>query len=316
MTDFIHMTANSSGRVDITLDLSAYIEAFETAGRVTFKNVSEDIHAQLTGIPGQMHWEEALSLATQHLTPEQHDAIENSPAAKMMNNSFIEIIKNSMDESIAKYYDSNRREKPRIQLALDLDTSNPKQISIQITDSGRGFPSSFLDNVSTQKNRDTYVNTSRGSDKEKKRDRPPLFGGQGRGLRILIAEEEGDVLERSGKRTRRFTKPEISSVEFNNVTDQYGRVQGAQITVTTSLEPREMLSWKANKIKQQLQQEMRENATPSPTDSIATTHESIGSSRGPTPMLDLEFLDDYDQMQGDDFEEDDFEEDNNKSPKI
>jgi|GEM_PF-4145566 len=175
-------------------------------------------------------------------------------------------------------------------------TSNPDQVSIQITDAGRGFPDSFLSKVNTQQNRDTYVNTSRGSSKEKHENRPPLFGGQGRGLRILIADEDGDVLERSGQRIHRFTKPEISSVEFDNIIDTNGHVQGAQITVTTSIEPREDLSLKTAKIKEQLQDDMRAHATPSPAWSEATTHESV-SSRGSPPTLDLAFLDDDDQQE-------------------
>ncbi|MDF1683354.1 MAG: hypothetical protein P1U36_01730 [Legionellaceae bacterium] len=320
MPNFIRMKANASGHINITLDLSSYINAYEkaygsqisesddqTKTVAEFKKISHNIHKQLDGISGQIHWIDALEIATHNLEPSHQDAVAASPAARMMDNSFIEIIKNSMDECVTKYYDSNKVAKPCIQLAMDIDnTSNPEQVSIQITDSGRGFPDAFLHKVSTPSNRDTYVNTSRGSPKEKCKNRPPLFGGQGRGLRILIADEEGDMLGHLGQRIHRFTKPEISSVEFNNLMDINGHVQGAQITVTTSIEPREDLSLRIHKIKEQLQDNRRSNATPSPTDSVATTHEST-SSRDSPPMLDLGFLDDEDQ-------DEDFDDDNNFSP--
>ncbi|MDF1828137.1 MAG: hypothetical protein P1U39_07640 [Legionellaceae bacterium] len=251
MTKFIQMECMASGHVVITVDISAYIHAFEEAYLTdlpvennqhaieAFKKLSNTIESELTGIPGQLRWIEALELATQHLTPEQQDTIEKSPAADMMNVSFIEIIKNSIDECIARYYDSNGSASLCMPLSLVIDnTSIPDQVSIQITDTGRGFSPHFLDNISTQAMRDAYVNTSGGSDKVNHRDRAPLFGGQGRGLRILIADEAGDVLERTGERIHRFTKPKVSSVELDNATDDDGQVLGARITVTTSLEPR------------------------------------------------------------------------------
>lgn len=309
MSNFIRMKGNASGHVNITLDLSLYIETYEKAygGRLVgpeqddaitqFELLTIEIYRQLEGVLGQMHWLDALDLATQNLEQSQKDDIAQSPAARMMDNSFIEIIKNSMDECVSRYYDSNHSVKPMMQLGLDVDnTSNPDQVLIQITDAGRGFPDSFLSKVSTQQNRDTYVNTSRGSQKQKQMDRPPLFGGQGRGLRILIAAEDGDVLERSGQRIHRFTKPEVSSVEFDNIIDTSGHVQGAQITVTTSIEPQ-----KTANIKEQLHSVMRVGATPSPSGSEATTNESPSSSRGSPPMLDLGFLDDEEEEEGNRF---------------
>ena len=52
-------------------------------------------------------------------------------------------------------------------------------------------------------------------------------------------------------------------------------------------------------MKAQLRDEMRSNATPSPTDSNATTHES-NSSREQTPTLglDLDFMDDDEPYEG------------------
>ena len=307
MPSFISMKANNSGRINITLNLSRYIKAYEKAygsdvavgheqanAADDFNKLSLEMYQRLDGVSGQIYWINALSLATQHLGKTEQDACKASPAANMMDNSFIEIIKNSMDEAISSYYDNNKKHEPIIQLSLEIDNATkPGQLSIQITDSGHGFPQAFLDKINTEKVRDTYVSTTRGSDKEKHSDRPPLFGGQGRGLRILIADAAGDILKRSGERTKRYTKPEVSSVEFNNAVDIHGHIQGAKITVTTSIEPRVELAEKVQKIKEQQRAERRAHETSSPADSVATTHESV-SSRSQTPELYLDFTDDDD----------------------
>lgn len=253
MPTFINMKSISPGHVEITLDLSLYIEGYEEAydPQITsgdnqkaavakFKKLSGDLSEQINGIPGQIHWFDALNLATQNLEQPQKNIIAQSPAARIMDKSFIEILKNSIDEAITMHYDSNFSIKPMIQLSLNIDhTSHPDCVSIQIIDSGRGFPESFLSQVRTQQARATYANTSRISNKLKRDNRPYLLGGKGRGLRILIADEDGDTLGHSGQRTHRFIKPEISLVEFANALDDQGNNQGAQITVTTSIAPRQ-----------------------------------------------------------------------------
>lgn len=251
MNKFIQMECMASGYVVIIVDISAYIHAFEKAYLTDlpaennqhaikeFKKLSHKIESELTGLSGELHWLDALSLATQNLNPKQQEVIKKSPAADMMNVSFIEIIKNSIDECIARHYDSNGSASLWMQLSLVIDsTSIPDQVSIQITDTGRGFSPRFLDNVSTPAKRHAYINTSGGSDKVKRGNRAPLFGGQGRGLRILMTDEAGDVLVRTGHCIHRFIKPAVSSVKFDNLTDENSQVLGARITVTTSLEPR------------------------------------------------------------------------------
>jgi hypothetical protein len=320
MPDFINMSSTSPGHVDIELNLAPYVTAYEKAyspktpaharetAMTEFNNLANNIYNRLDGMPGETHWFRAQDLATETSGTAQKKIIAASPASDIMANSFIEIIKNSMDEAVSRYYDSNKTQAPTINLSLDIDnTSNPNQVSMQLTDSGRGFTDpEFLAKLNTEKGRDAYVNTSRGSMKIKHSARPPLFGGQGRGLRILIADEDGDILERSG-RVHRYEKPKISRVDIDNAVDNHGHIQGAQITVTTSIKPRRALSDIADEMKEQVQAYKRAQATPSPANSEATTVESTTSGKttpepvstaGSSPLtlgsLDMGFLEEED----------------------
>jgi hypothetical protein len=320
MPDFISMTSPAPGHVDIELNLAPYVSAYEKAyshktpahtreaAMTEFNKLANDIYERLDGMPGATHWFMAQDLATETFNAAQKKAIDASPASDMLKNSFIELIKNSMDEAVSRYYDSNKTQKPTIKLSLDIDnTSKPNQVSMQLTDSGRGFTDpEFLAKLNTENGRDAYVNASRGSIKKKHDDRPPLFGGQGRGLRILIADEDGDILERSG-RVHRFEKPKISRVGIDNAVDNHGHIQGAQITITTSIKPRRALSDIANEIKDRVQAYKREQAAPSPAGSEATTVESTSSGKispetvptaDSSPLtlgsLDMDFLDEQD----------------------
>lgn len=320
MPSFIHMESQATGHVDITLNLSPYINAYEKAhspsvgdrhnhsiANTEFNQLKNDMHEQLDGISGQMHWINALSLAIQDLEKTQQATIEASPAANMMENSFIEIIKNSMDEAVSNYYDHNQE--PVITLSLDIEhTRKPNLISIQITDSGHGFPQSFLEKVGSPEARATYVNASRGSNRAQHNDRPPLFGGQGRGLRILIADENGDVLEHA-KRIHRFTKPDVSIVKFSNAVDNNANIRGAQITVETSITPREELVHIFSKMKEGFHDEVIKD----PTDSQATTQNSSPLTVGASPLtIDLNFMDENEKNEG---EENDWDDDDFSSPK-
>jgi len=326
--DFINMESNSPGHVDITLDLAPYINAYEKAhnpnvraphrqaiAAAAFDELKTDIYDQLDGISGQMHWLDALTLATQTLDKTLQAAIEASPAVDMMENSFIEIIKNSMDEAVSSHYESNQE--PIIKLSLEIDhASHPDLISIQITDSGHGFPETFLEKVNTPEARDTYVNTSRGSNREKHSDRPPLFGGQGRGLRILIADEDGDVLEHS-ERIHRFTKPDVSTVELSNAEDGDGHIKGAQITLTTSIQPREELGQKFSSMKEKLHAKIAESriesqATTQPPSPLTI---DVGEDEVQEVQKDLPLTVEVSPLSIDVGEEDDFEDDDFPSPK-
>ncbi len=297
--NFFEMESNRPGLVELHFDLTKYVRAFDkemsakgeaakAQAAKEFNEIFASIHFSFEGLSGATYWERALTMATEGLTPDQISATKASPAADMMENSFIEIVKNSIGEAIERYYDSNKTIPAEITLSLDIDaTTHADKVVIQVTDSGRGFrDKEFLEKLNTEKGQKDYVDKSHGSVRRRLLDRPPLFGGQGRGLRILIADKDGDALEESG-RVHRFTKPQVSRIAFGNVLDESGGIKGAQITLTTSIEPRENLSVKAYSFKDEVQ-EMKRSLSESPV-SDATTVEGNDS-----PLdLDMGFMDDW-----------------------
>ncbi|MDF1677596.1 MAG: hypothetical protein P1U32_02745 [Legionellaceae bacterium] len=298
MPNFFVMESNGPGLVDFHFDLTKYVRAFDkkmsAKGQAAkaqaaheFNEIFTGIHFSFEGLSGATYWERAFTIATQGLTPEQISATQASPAADMMENSFIELIKNSIGEAIERYYDSNKTIPAGITLSLHIDaTTHPDKVVIQVTDSGRGFRNqAFLEKLSTEQGQKDYVDKSHGSVRNRSHDRPPLFGGQGRGLRILIADTDGDALEEGG-RVHRFTKPEVSRVVFGNALNERGGIRGAQITLITSIEPRENLSVKAYNFKDEAQ-EIKRSLSESPV-SEATTVESSEVSLD----LDISFMDD------------------------
>ncbi len=312
MIEFINITSDTPKHVNINIDLESYIETFEKINKskdehskkeatTEFNNLYNSISRKLIGISGQMYWIKALDLATQNLTNEQAKTIKAAPASEILQNSFIEIMKNAIDEAISRYYDSNMTTKPSIQLMIDIDdTSYSDVISIQIKDSGPGFENKFLQKLQTKKGLDEYVNASNGSNKKKYPNRAPLFGGQGRGLRILIADANGDVLERGGIRIRRFIKPEISRVDFNNSIDKDGNVLGAKITIITSIKPREIFSKKINTCKERLQEP---NSASNDEILANRASEETRTTSADTTPLSIELNDIYSDDEYDEYEE-------------
>jgi hypothetical protein len=173
-------------------------------------------------------------------------AIESSAASEYMQDFYIEILKNAMDEAVLKTIRLNQPTNQAVlRLRVDIDDkSKPSEVSIRCTDNGRGFPPEFREtNLANREKRRNYVDNRdkskfsgniSGSQSGSKRqeDMPSLFGGQNRGLRMAIATiDDGDVLE-TNKRVKRYAPLEMSEINFTN---QPGA--GACITVTTSKEP-------------------------------------------------------------------------------
>ncbi len=314
MPDFLNMQSNRPGHVDIKLDLKDYVRAFdakmsaegsatEAQAAKAFNMEFKKIYDSLDGLLGATIWMDVLDEATHALPEEQRHAIEKSPAATMMSESFLELLKNSVGEAIERYYDSGKEIPAEITLSLDIDTaSNPREVVMQVTDSGRGFRNkAFLEEINTEQGQKDYVDKSHGSERAIPSDRPPLFGGQGRGLRILIADKDGDALEESG-RVKRYEKPEVSHIAFGNARDERGHIKGAQITLTTSIEPRELLVNKALDYKESMQN-IRQDVSASPTTSSEATTEK-GTETPSMFDLDMGFMDDWEEENAERFQGD------------
>ena len=243
----ITMNSPQINSVKVTIDMRPYIVAYQEYKlkqylgnskrneKEVYFNLKDKLRNRLTGLSGDLLWEQVLELATDGLSSTEIEIIRSSPASSFMDNSFVEIIKNAMDEAILGYYQSLHN--PRIELHINLDVqTDPHNISITIDDTGRGFSRKFLGNVATPDKRHHYVEqTNRTSRDAHPTDIPELFGGANRGLRILMAACEGDELEKAGVRNSKYVKPEISDIVFRNKTDG----SGAIIKITTSKKPLE-----------------------------------------------------------------------------
>ncbi|MCH9756251.1 MAG: hypothetical protein K0U37_03525 [Gammaproteobacteria bacterium] len=228
----------------VSFDLGPYVNAYQQ-GRNSpqYQQIRAELFTQLTGVVGDLHWEDILNKATEGLEIEEAENIRNSPAAEMIDYSFVEILKNSLDEALAGYYETEGERPASITLTIDIDNeTNPNQVSIKITDSGRGFPDDFLAQVQTAEARDAYIHESGSfSQKAEHDDRAESFGGRGRGLRIFAAAEQNLTLDTSGiyEDTRADPPPTIaSSLMFDNQLDDEGHIIGAEIILTTPMPSR------------------------------------------------------------------------------
>jgi hypothetical protein len=155
--------------------------------------------------------------------------IAASAAGVYMSQSFIELVKNSMDQIVL-----SAKEPPDCVVQLDvLIEFVEENIRMTFSDNGGGFSEEFMRKINDEGERKSYIDEN-GSTKLKKTTRAELFGGAGKGLRILCSYiEYGDKLTGRGSRESAYTKPDISTISLENNTDARGN-QGATIVVETS----------------------------------------------------------------------------------
>ena len=227
----------------MTINLQPYINSFKEKDMEAHALYKENLSSKVKGLTGETLWEDMLKAATnaassKGLSPDDTKLIENSPACTYMRRSFVEIVKNVMDEAVLGAYEAGR--KAQLELDLNIDMSSPGRIELTVRDNGRGFSSGFLEKTSTPANRDAYIMETSTNKSRNDEDKPALFGGAGLGLRILMAQTEGDMLEGPGKRTTLYEKPAISEIALSN-----GPNGGAEIRVTTSPAPLQEKAFKA-----------------------------------------------------------------------
>ncbi len=219
------------------LNLQPYIDSYKTEDKSDYHRVKSTLLEHISETNGGLIWNELLQCAIDRaltlgrLNPDEALLIQNSPLNTYMKENFIEIVKNVMDEAILGAFENGRS--GQLELMLTLDLSSPDQIKMTLTDNGRGFPDLFLKKLSTAQGREAYI-TSGGSVKQDVQNLPSLFGGQGMGLRMLMAEilTPGDV-PRLGYLKQRHEKPALSDMSLQNRKDG----SGAEIQMITSRSP-------------------------------------------------------------------------------
>jgi hypothetical protein len=222
----------------LTVDLKDYIEA-SLSKSDNLKSISNSVRDCMRGLHGALLWEKMLKTAIRDLSKEDGTldktlkAIEASAAGVYMSESFIELVKNSMDQIVL----SNR---PAGECVVELDLLielNSDTIRMTISDNGGGFSDPFLIKMNDVNQRRIYID-EKGSVKQPGQSlRAHLFGGAGRGLRIFCAYiDSGDMLVDHGRHKKCYAKPAISTIQFSNHTDEKG-VRGATLIIETSMAP-------------------------------------------------------------------------------
>ena len=158
----------------------------------------------------------------------------NPAAFKALENSFVELLKNSIDVVLQAHVNC-----PVIPPVLNatmcvyVDESDPKNVSVRCVDNGPGFPQDFLNKMSTTDARKAHnhvVSSNKATEAGARVDIPLYFGGRGKGLSMLIGKiDVGD---------QTMVKAAFADIKLTNqINDSSGKIEGAVITIVTSKEP-------------------------------------------------------------------------------
>ncbi|WP_133128068.1 ATP-binding protein [Legionella nagasakiensis] len=212
-----------------------------------FKRIREPYIESLRGLQGELHWCEIKRLLSEQCN--RDDPIENrlfsslssvicdagtAPLAlESLDNSFIELLKNSIDAIVLNYLKAeamrtaNTTLEMRVALRLVGET-----LSIVITDNAGGFPAAYLASFDTNVRSRRYDKTS---SREKRQYNDYCFGGAGRGLPILCDCVVHGGFSRGDEQFEKIhqVNERETAVAIRNTPD----VKGAEITITTPVAP-------------------------------------------------------------------------------
>ena len=216
------------------IDLTPYIETF-TKDQERHAAYGRELHSAFIGLSSAVYWQTMLSAATQGLADTTIEIIEASPANIFMRESFVEILKNVMDEAILHWVKDKSPPILNLTLSIALDID---QITLTLCDDGRGFPMAFLSKVNSRTTQLDYLKNKSTSDKIRMDESiPTLFGGASKGLRNLIervwvGDHLGEKNDRLEKAAAKFIQPVIAKLILDNAPQR-----GARIQLITSVSP-------------------------------------------------------------------------------
>ena len=136
----------------LNINLGPYIKSYKDRNAQEHQSCRETLEESVFGLAGSALWEQTLdaalnkAVAQGRITTKQIFDIKNSPVSEFMMTSFVEIVKNSMDETVLAHYQAGKNPLLIMQITIHL---LPESITLTITDNGRGFPQAFLKNFST-----------------------------------------------------------------------------------------------------------------------------------------------------------------------
>ena len=248
--ELISIRPSGKGRAVMSIDLRLYTQTYLTYQaalqrredpvqlaylKQKFQNLRDGFSHCISGVVGSLLWGQMLEHATVGFSKSRMSTLETTPAVAFLEEHFIELVKNIMDESVLGYNPLDSRP-ITLSMAID-DFSDPDNITLMFEDTGRGFSAAFLEKTTTIAAKEAYIQAHARMKKPIQSNvHPPLFGGEGRGLRMLMANiMYGDDLVSPGHREHRYTRPETSEIIFENKFNE----PGAVILITTSKNPLE-----------------------------------------------------------------------------
>ncbi len=258
--------------VKLSIELAPYIQSYKNYKHaVDMNNISNANASDLIGFKQAYEtqrtklldgltpltggrWEDVFNLAM----PVDNADFKHSTAYQVLEDSFVEILSNTVDEMIAKQMESSRNIRPvntlKAVLSVTIDTqSQPGKISIICTDNGRGFKNAFLEKVDSADAQQLYTHQKTSSNKRTSMaksispDIDIFVGGRGLGLKMLVRKvQEDSSLDPAQKAT----------IQFDNIKDSHGKTTGARTIITSLISPeKELVNTpveKINAIKEQL----------------------------------------------------------------
>ncbi len=239
----VRIVGISDSEVRAALNLQPLIEAHrvyrENPSDISEKHLAKVLNAyksQFDSMGGHLIWTEIVK---EHFKLSD-DVIHNAHSCVLLGDSFFELFKNSIDAFIHAYLEGRINE-PELSVSVKLNRYTEELINFTITDNAGGMPESVLDDTQLLiQDKDKLLESKRhASDKSVAFS----FGGQGLGLRLLIAGmAHGLRTERGRTLIPSHQIPDDDSVSIRLYNNPDGDVQGLTIDLTSPVTPLEELS--------------------------------------------------------------------------
>ncbi len=270
---YIRLDAISLGSLDekafpfvtFFIDMRPYIDAYVSYVSATLEELTkakEDYEGEYAkicslfrGFDGCLWWQHILD-ALDDSEFLLNVSFRGSPVETYMADSFVEIIKNSVDQAIMSALDPCAvGYNGTLELKVLVDTQTYfDAIAVVVSDTGQGFRPDFLHKMNTPVGRTEYIlrpylSDSISSDKTpdvrsreyhgSTKELIKLFGGKGLGLRILTAFVEHAAALEGDCLVQKYIKPKVSEIRFSNIDPEQGG--GAIMEIITSVSSLEYL---------------------------------------------------------------------------
>ena len=246
------LTLSEKALTSAKQDDRAILRSKLTDAQRSYARALSDFHCErtslslvLTGVLGAEHWEQIKKMLASQCRRDiplenelfhaltRIDRYTATPplAVECLDNSFIELFKNSIDALLNRYL-INQSGHTMLEMSILIAVEDNK-LAINITDNGGGFSDSYLEDFAD------YLQTKAYKFKrlsvEKEQHHLCYFGGEGRGIPILCALIlDGELLDSPGVSRKCYQVPMgDTAIHLTNNSS----IHGAQIRLVSPLSP-------------------------------------------------------------------------------